>query len=93
MLPKYVCTDIPTTETEKSRNGYKYEAAGGHTIANEGEKEIAFATHEGHLCKMAFQIAEVSKGLGSVADIVDMGHKVVFDLKGLIYGDTCRPEN
>ena len=58
----FFCMDVPARETEKSRIGYKYEAAGGHII-NEGEKDIAFLTSEGNLCNMSFRIAEIHKGL------------------------------
>ena len=81
-LPKFQCMDMPLRQTDKSRSGYTYEAAGGQSILNEGERNLIFMAQEGNSCNMAFQVAEVNKGLRSVADLVDIGHKVVFDANG-----------
>ena len=35
-LPKFQCTDLFLRRTKKSRSGYKYEPAGGHSIVGAG---------------------------------------------------------
>ena len=47
---------------------------------NEGQRELFMCTPDGQsVKKMTLQIAKVSKALGSVSQMVDHGHRVVFD--------------
>ena len=57
-----------------------YFTADGSKVYNEGQKELYMCTpNGGQIKKMTFQVAKVSKALGSVSKMVDHGHKVVFD--------------
>ena len=56
--------------------------AGGHTIVNEGERDVMFATREGHSNQLKFQVAAASKGLGSVHELVEEGMEVTFRKQG-----------
>lgn len=49
VIPSGECPDAPTIANTKSKNGCAYEAAGGHRIINDGEKEIAFVSQSGRL--------------------------------------------
>ena len=62
-----------------SRNGMHYIAANKGRIPNEGEVEFKFQTLEGEEENWLFQIAEVNKALGAIADRVDNNYRVVFD--------------
>ena len=66
-------------DTPASRAGMKYRAANGTSIANQGEKVIRGVTKEGQKIGMIFQIANVTKPLGSVRAMLDAGNRVVFD--------------
>ena len=82
VLPTEVGSDVPSTETKKPRSGYAYAAAGGHRIANEGQKDITFVSQEGSLCRIDLQVAAVNKALGSVAEFVDTGHRITSEKSG-----------
>ena len=62
-----------------SRRGLHYVAASSHMFPNEGEIELEFMTPEGFCETWPFQIADVNKPLGSVADRVDNSCRVVYD--------------
>jgi hypothetical protein len=57
---------VKVKDTPASRAGMKYRAASGTSIANQGEKAIQGMTKQRHKIGMAFQIANVTKPLGSV---------------------------
>ena len=67
VLSSKECKDVPLKSTAKSRSGYEYETADGVTVVNEGERGIVFATREGRLNQLAFQVANINKGLGNSA--------------------------
>lgn len=82
VLPTFQCMDVPIKGIQESRSGFKYKVEGGDAILNEGGRDVIFMTQEGGLCNMSLQGAEVNKGLGSVADLANQGHKVTFEQKG-----------
>ncbi len=59
-----------------SRAGRGYRAANGTGIKNLGQVDVAFATTEGHRCKIPFQVAEVEQPLMSVAHLTSAGNIV-----------------
>ena len=56
-----------------------YRAANGQKIFNDGRKTVSFMTKEGVMRDMNFTSCEVSKALGSVSQICQAGHTVVFN--------------
>ena len=67
------------TETNASRAGVQYTAAGGHKIDNLGMQRPFIYLLDGTKYVMSFQVAGVSKALGAVSRIVGAGNRVVFD--------------
>ena len=78
VLPPDYAQQFPTEESEGSRAGLNYISAGGGKLPNMGEKQITFMTNEGQGMRMKFQVAPVTKPLGSVKRIVEQGNRVVF---------------
>ena len=74
MFPK-----VKVLETNASRAGVQYTAAGGHKIANLGMQRPYIHLLDGSKYTMAFQVAGVSKALGAVSRIVGAGNRVIFD--------------
>ena len=68
--------------SQGSREGVRYVAANGETMANKWEKDIKVVTDEGHKCLLKMQVADGKKPLRSVARICDASHRVVFTRKG-----------
>ena len=62
----------------------RYRAANGTPIANKGEKSLSGYSSTGSPIGITFQMADVTKPLGSVRAMVDAGNRVVFD-KGNSY--------
>ena len=75
-------TDYAIRQTDKSRAGVCYASATGEPIPNLGEQKLPLATIEGSLRAMTFQVAPVSKPLGSVKRICAAGDRIVFDDDG-----------
>ena len=71
-------------DTPASQAGLKYRAANGTAIDNQREKVIQTITKRGKKIGMTFQIAHVTKPLGSVRAMLDAGNKVIFQ-KGNSY--------
>ena len=79
VAPPGLFDKINVLETDASRNGLEYTAAGGHKIPNLGMcRPIVYRT-DGSGMTMAFQVAGVSKALGAVSRIVGNGNRVIFD--------------
>ena len=76
VLPEQMLPHIPLEESEGSRMGKHFMAAGGAKIPNLGQKVVKFITEEGHERKIAFQVAKVNKVLVSVAKITEAGNDV-----------------
>ena len=70
---------IPIVETNLSRSGLEYTAAGGHKIPNLGMSRPVVFTTDGECNAMTFQIASIAKPLAAVSKIVGKNHRVVFD--------------
>ena len=68
--PSDAFMDYPVFETDASKSGLEYTAAGGHTIPNEGATQPFPHTLEGERRTMTFQVAEVTNILASVSRIV-----------------------
>ena len=77
--PPGLFPDIKVLETNASRAGVKYTAAGGHKISNLGMQRPYIHLLDGSQYTMAFQVAGVSKALGAVSRIVGAGNQVIFD--------------
>ena len=73
---------VETIEGEASKRGIMYEVANGVQIPNLGEKKFVGISEEGVARGLKAQIAEVNKGLLSVAKVVKNGNRVVFDDQG-----------
>ena len=65
-------------ETNASRSGLEYTAAGGHSIANLGMCRPIVQTLDCQEYAMGFQVAGVSKPLGAVSRIASPENEVVF---------------
>ena len=79
VAPPGLFPDIKVLETNASKAGMHYTAAGGHRIANLGMQRPYIHLLDGTKYTMAFQVAGVSKALGAVSRIVGAGNRVVFD--------------
>ena len=79
---KKVGDKLGTTETEASKKGMHYRAANGSQIKNHGACEAKGKTDEGTEVEMKFQVADVTKTLGSVRRMTQAGNRVVFDANG-----------
>ena len=80
VAPPNMFPDIPLIQTNLSKGGLHYTAAGGHKIRNLGMVRPVVYTHEtGQRHMMTFQVADVHKALGAVSKIVGAGHRVIFD--------------
>ena len=77
--PPKVGTYFNVTPTEASAQGKHYRAANGSVIRNHGQRVITGRTDEDTLVSMPIQVADVSKVLGSVREMVKAGNRVVFD--------------
>ena len=65
-----------------SREWQQYVTADGSKIDNMGEKRISATTAEGSEVSMTFQIAQVTKPLGSVGKMCDAGNQLWFTKTG-----------
>jgi hypothetical protein len=75
VMPLACAPHVPITESVGSRNGLHYVAAGGARIPNVGQKRVKFATHDGQVSAMTFQVADINKPLASVSKICKKGHR------------------
>ncbi len=82
--PPTMATDVRISDTPASRAGLKYRAANGTAIDNQGEKVTQAITKQGKKIGMTFQIANVTKPLGSVRAMLDAGNNVILQ-KGNSY--------
>ncbi|CAK0842285.1 unnamed protein product, partial [Prorocentrum cordatum] len=71
VLPLGSCADYPVREGGRA---ISCKTASGHYVSDEGAKHLARAAK--------FRVADVSKPLLSVAEMVDSGHRLVFDSEG-----------
>ena len=69
--PPTMANGVKIRETPASWAGLKYRAANGAAIDNQGERVIQAMTKQGKKIGMTFQIANVTKPLGSVRAMLD----------------------
>ena len=79
VAPPSVASHVPIESTWASQEGYCYRAANGQLLPNLGERKIKGVTQEGCAVGLTFQVAEVTKVLGSVSKFCEAGNRVVFD--------------
>ena len=79
VAPPGLFSDIQVFETNASRGGLEYTAAGGHKIPNLGMCRPIVHRIDGSAMTMSFQVAGVGKALGAVSRIVGCGNRVIFD--------------
>ena len=61
---------VKMTESEGSRNGVHYKCAHDTLVANEGEKSVEGNDINGNKLKSKWQIADVTKALAGVIEMV-----------------------
>ena len=59
-----------------------YAAAGGKTIANEGEKDITMVTGTNEIVQTNWQTVDITRPLSSVRQICLQGNRVLFGAQG-----------
>ncbi|CAK0888783.1 unnamed protein product [Prorocentrum cordatum] len=80
VLPRGSCTGYPVHEGGQA---ISCKAASGHYVNDEGEKILVGAMPGASQARAAkFRVADISKPLLSVAEMVDSGHRLVFDSEG-----------
>ena len=79
LIPRCMVNATRIRPSAGSRCGLRYVAATGEKIDNEGEVDLHFITSKGFSESWPFQVANVNKSLGSVADRVDNKCRVVYD--------------
>ena len=77
VLPICACTGIPVTKVRKAKMGLAYAAVGGRAD-NEGQGNMTFFSQDGNFSIIDSQVAAVNAALGSVPELVDAGHRVIF---------------
>ena len=66
--------------TERSRSGHKYHGANNSPIDNHGGQQVKGETDEGVHLSMNFDVADVSRPLLSITEIIQKKrHRVVYD--------------
>ena len=79
VMPRRMVNKDKIRKSPGSRRGLNYVAADNGRLPNVGEMDVDFTTLDGHDESWVFQIADVNKPLGCVADRVDRSCRVVFD--------------
>ena len=77
-MPADWCPHVEVTSTPESRAKEFFRAANGHKIYSEGQKVVTMMTREGTKRDMKFTVCDVSKALGSVSQMCQTGHRVVY---------------
>ena len=62
--------------SKMSKEGKKYRGPDGSRIPNLGQKNVVFASDEGHKCGLTFQIADVERPLIAASHLTEAGNKV-----------------
>ena len=93
VIPPEEYEDIPTVESEQSKQGFEYEVANGDTIPNLGEKRCLMMTERSRIPKrIDFQVADVHKPLLAVSRAADMGYETRLGKQGGCLLDTVTGE-
>ncbi|CAK0838042.1 unnamed protein product, partial [Prorocentrum cordatum] len=80
VLPRGSCADYPVHEGGQA---ISYKTASGHYVNDEGEKILVGTMPGASQARAAkFRVADISKPSLSVAEMVDSGHRLVFDSEG-----------
>ena len=74
--------DYPIQPTYESEAGITYSSACGTPIPDEGKRRPTVRTAEGHYRTLNIRVAQVTKCLLSVYEMIHKGQRVVFDLDG-----------
>ena len=81
VLPENWCKAYALEKSPGSEANDFYTTADGTPVYNQGQKKLLLSTLDGRsVRKMTFQVAKVSKALGSVSQMVDGGNRVTFDV-------------
>ena len=59
-----------------------HKAANGTRMLNLGQQNVRFRIHEGHVCGMVFQIADVERSLIAASHLAAAGNRVTFKAQG-----------
>ena len=59
-----------------------HKAADGTRMLNLGQQNVRFRIHEGHVCGMVFQIADVDRSLIAASQLAAAGSRVTFKTQG-----------
>ena len=73
---------LPVQDSLGAKRGQTWQSACGEVLPNLGERRITGFTQEGEQVEAVYQVAEVSKALGSVSKTCDRGNRVVFEASG-----------
>ena len=71
VAPETIARNIPSTETEASRQGQTYHTADGGVIKNRGEKTVTMYSEDGDQFPARYQIADVTRPLNSISCVCD----------------------
>ena len=66
-------SSVPLTESQSSVNGMQYHTADGTRILNLVHKTFEAVSEQGSALSQTFQIADISRPLTSVGELVDAG--------------------
>ena len=77
---KQVARAFRIQATPASEAGVWYRSACGTRIFNEGEKTVRGYTSSGAYMDVTWQVADVTKPLGSVLRMMETGNRVMFEL-------------
>ena len=73
---------VPVTRGKAAQSRVHYLTADGGRIPNLGEQSVKVVTKEGHECGLRFQVADVTRPLLSVTQLVRSGNLVQFTTQG-----------
>ena len=82
MAPPALAPSVPVVPTEESRSGKTFTAANKTVIKIHGEKRLTTVTPNNRSTSTKYTIADVSRPLLAVCEMVDHGKRVVFDPDG-----------
>ena len=80
--PDDMVPQVPSIESEGSRRGLCYNAAGGSKLTNDGEKRLHMMTNDHQMLATCWQTVGVTRPLLSVRQICQRGNRVAFGARG-----------
>ena len=78
IVPKTCCDDYPVERNEESAKGMAYLAANDQPIYDEGTRHLLL-NQDGNCRCLRARVGDVHKPLLAVCELVEAGHRVVFD--------------